>query len=66
MNIISAKTGIQGHFLVGMFPGGGPLQRAPTHYRADTWVRADTKVRPYNKSLTLALSRGERGSITTV
>ncbi len=25
-------------------------------------IRADTKVRPYNNSLTLALSRGERGS----
>ena len=25
-------------------------------------IRADTKVRPYNNTLTLALSRGERGS----
>ncbi len=37
--------------------GGG--KRISIHFTR----RADTKVRPYNNSLTLALSRGERGKV---
>jgi len=37
-----------------------PLEKKAFHPLDE--IRADTKVRPYKDSLTLALSRGERGS----